>query len=163
MNIVLFYHSLRSDWNHGNAHFLRGIASERAWTWHEAADIRIFHPFPGLRKQGDLVWIGNWGDGERSAELQEFLLRPVVTLGLQGRVHGVRYPKEACEALAAAGIEYAGWVPNYEVPQVYARFRVTVHFLHIWEGLSRRPAAAAQRRHQPAAGPAPVPARCHSM
>ncbi|HEY0068056.1 MAG TPA: hypothetical protein VGB46_11855, partial [Flavisolibacter sp.] len=28
MNIVLFYHSLLSDWNHGNAHFLRGVATE---------------------------------------------------------------------------------------------------------------------------------------
>ena len=28
MHIVLFYHSLISDWNHGNAHFLRGIATE---------------------------------------------------------------------------------------------------------------------------------------
>jgi spore maturation protein CgeB len=28
MKIVLFYHSLRSDWNHGNAHFLRGIVTE---------------------------------------------------------------------------------------------------------------------------------------
>ena len=26
--IVLFCHSLRSDWNHGNAHFLRGVMSE---------------------------------------------------------------------------------------------------------------------------------------
>src|SRR5882724_7462142 len=49
------------------------------------------------------------------------------TLGLQARVHGVRYPKEACEALAAAGVAYAGWVPNYKVPQVFARFRITVH------------------------------------
>src|SRR5690606_4974656 len=28
MNIKMFYHSLVSDWNHGNAHFLRGIVSE---------------------------------------------------------------------------------------------------------------------------------------
>ncbi|MGE5295697.1 MAG: glycosyltransferase, partial [Solirubrobacterales bacterium] len=28
MNIVMFYHSVVSDWNHGNAHFLRGVASE---------------------------------------------------------------------------------------------------------------------------------------
>src|SRR3954470_5357045 len=28
MKIVLFYHSLESDWNHGNAHFLRGVATE---------------------------------------------------------------------------------------------------------------------------------------
>ena len=27
-NLVLFCHSLRSDWNHGNAHFLRGVLSE---------------------------------------------------------------------------------------------------------------------------------------
>src|SRR5690606_2581740 len=27
MKIVLFYHSLISDWNHGNAHFLRGICT----------------------------------------------------------------------------------------------------------------------------------------
>lgn len=261
MNIALFYHSLRSDWNHGNAHFLRGIASElqgrghrvsifepwaawsvvnlvaehgtrplrtfrqayphlrstvytlerldldhvlgrmdlvivhewnapelisrigahhrrhphyallfhdthhrsvtnpdslaaydlrhydgvlaygkairdiylaqgwtrRAWTWHEAADTRVFRPYPAVPKHGDLVWIGNWGDGERSAELQEFLLEPARTLGLRSQVHGVRYPKEACEALAAAGIAYAGWVPNYQVPQVFARYRVTVH------------------------------------
>src|SRR5512140_3867751 len=28
MRIVIFCHSLISDWNHGNAHFLRGIVSE---------------------------------------------------------------------------------------------------------------------------------------
>lgn len=46
MKIVMFYHSLYSDWNHGNAHFLRGIVkafqrhghevqvyeSERGWS-----------------------------------------------------------------------------------------------------------------------------------
>ena len=28
MRVVMFYHSLLSDWNHGNAHFLRGIVRE---------------------------------------------------------------------------------------------------------------------------------------
>ena len=28
MNVVLFCHSLLSDWNHGNAHFLRGVVTE---------------------------------------------------------------------------------------------------------------------------------------
>src|SRR3954471_15260757 len=28
MKLVMFYHSVVSDWNHGNAHFLRGIATE---------------------------------------------------------------------------------------------------------------------------------------
>lgn len=115
---------------YGNAirdlYLARGWA-QRVWTWHEAADTRVFFPLEGAEKQGDLVWIGNWGDEERSAELQEFLLEPVAALGLRTRVHGVRYPKEACEALAAAGIDYAGWLPNYKVPQVFARFRITLH------------------------------------
>jgi spore maturation protein CgeB len=101
--------------------------TERAWTWHEAADTRVFHPIHGEEKEGDLVWIGNWGDEERTAELHEFLIDPVRNLGLKARVHGVRYPDSGRSALAAAGIDYAGWLPNYEVPRAFARFRVTVH------------------------------------
>ena len=41
MRIVLFYHSLISDWNHGNAHFLRGIANELIRRGH---DVQIFEP-----------------------------------------------------------------------------------------------------------------------
>ena len=82
---------------------------------------------PGVAKEGDLVWIGNWGDDERTAELHEFLLQPVHDLHLKARVHGVRYPEAAKKALAEAGIEYAGWLPNYRAPEVFARYRVTVH------------------------------------
>src|SRR4051812_28384513 len=35
MRVVMFYHSLRSDWNHGNAHFLRGVATELQARGHE--------------------------------------------------------------------------------------------------------------------------------
>jgi spore maturation protein CgeB len=101
--------------------------ARRAWTWHEAADVRVFHPLAGREREGDLVWIGNWGDDERSAELREFLIEPVRRLGLRARVHGVRYPPGAQAELAAAGIEYAGWLPNHEVPEAFARFAVTVH------------------------------------
>jgi spore maturation protein CgeB len=104
----------------------RGWAA-RAWTWHEAADTRLFHPLPGEPREGDLIWIGNWGDDERTAELHELLIEPVRDLGLAARVHGVRYPDAARKALAAAGIDYAGWLPNHEVPRAFARFRVTVH------------------------------------
>ncbi len=104
----------------------RGWA-ERAWTWHEAADTRVFHPLEGQPCEGDLIWIGNWGDGERNAELHEFLITPARDLGLRTRVHGVRYPGEAKAALAGSGIEYAGWLPNDLVPHAFARFRVTVH------------------------------------
>ena len=101
--------------------------ARRVWVWHEAADTRVFLPLPESPKEGDLVWIGNWGDEERSAELHEFLLEPAKSLGLKARVYGVRYPVEALRALSAAGIEYAGWLPNFQVPAALARFRVTVH------------------------------------
>jgi spore maturation protein CgeB len=74
-----------------------------------------------------VVWIGNWGDEERTAELQEFLISPVEALQLRARVHGVRYPAEALQRLERAGIEYAGWLPNFEVPRVFASHRVTLH------------------------------------
>jgi spore maturation protein CgeB len=104
--------------------------ADRAWTWHEAADTRVFSDIrrcDGQDYDGDLVWIGNWGDEERTTELREFLLRPVERLRLKARVYGVRYPEAAIEKLRAAGIEYGGWLPNYEVPRVFSRFRATVH------------------------------------
>ncbi len=110
--------------------------ARRAWTWHEAADTRVFSPVGGQPREGDLVWIGNWGDEERTAELHEFLLDPVRDLGLKARVHGVRYPEHALRSLQAAGIDYAGWLPNYRAPQVFARYAVTVH-------VPRRPYVAA--------------------
>jgi spore maturation protein CgeB len=110
--------------------------AQRAWTWHEAADHRVFHPLPGTAREGDLVWIGNWGDDERTAELHEFLLEPVQALELRARIHGVRYPQQALASLADAGIGYAGWLPNHQAPQVFARHGVTVH-------VPRRPYVAA--------------------
>lgn len=100
--------------------------AQRAWVWHEAADVRVFKP-RSERVVEDLVWIGNWGDDERTAELREFLIEPVKQLGLRARVHGVRYPDEARRMLADAGIEYKGWLPNYDAPSAFARARMTVH------------------------------------
>ncbi len=113
----------------------RGWAKQ-AWTWHEAADTNVFCPRENHGYDGDLVWIGNWGDDERAAELQEFLLGPVKALRLKARVYGVRYPDSARAALADAGIEYRGWLPNFEAPDVFAKFRMTVH-------VPRRPYATA--------------------
>ena len=107
--------------------YLREGWAARVWTWHEAADHRRFRPLAGEPREGDLVWVGNWGDDERTAELREFLVEPVRALGLRARIHGVRYPAEARAELAAAGIAYAGWLPNYEAPVAFARHRVTVH------------------------------------
>ena len=104
----------------------RGWAS-RAWTWHEAADTRMFRPMAADGRDGDLVWIGNWADAERAAELHEYLIQPVFDLKLRASVFGVRYPAEARQALRSAGLDYGGWLPNYHVPRVFSRFRVTVH------------------------------------
>ncbi|XQA66708.1 CgeB family protein [Xanthomonas sacchari] len=107
--------------------YLRHGWSARVWTWHEAADLRVFQPQLGQAQQGDLLWIGNWGDDERAQELDTFLIQPVRRLRLRARIHGVRYPPQALQALAEAGIDYAGWLPNHRAPQAFAHFRVTVH------------------------------------
>lgn len=107
--------------------YLRQGWAERAWTWHEAADVRVFHPLPEIDRVDDLVWIGNWGDDERSNELREFLLEPTAELRLRGNVYGVRYPQEAIHEIEHAGLSYRGWLANYRVPQVFARARVTLH------------------------------------
>jgi len=112
--------------------------SRRAFTWHEAADLALFHPIKGAEKENDLVWIGNWGDDERTRELDEFLVRPAAKLGLRTIVHGVRYPAPVKAALARNGIHYAGWLPNDQTPEAFAKSRLTIH-------VPRRPYVAALR------------------
>ena len=107
--------------------YLKNGWAKRAWTWHEAADPRVFRPLAGRDREGDLVWVGNWGDDERTAELHEFLLGPVADLKLTARVHGVRYPDDARAALKRAGIGYGSWLPNFAAPEAFARYAVTIH------------------------------------
>ena len=104
----------------------------RTWTWHEAADVNIFRPLAASQRKnsdydGDLIWVGNWGDGERTAELHEYLLDPASALQLKAKVHGVRYPDKAKRALAAAGISYGGYLPNAAAPAAFSRYKFTVH------------------------------------
>ena len=104
-----------------------GWAGRQVHVWHEAADVRTFFPRASSGMAGDIVWIGNWGDEERTEELREYLFRPVEHLALRAEIYGVRYPATALEELSELGISYRGWLPNFEVPQVFANFRVTVH------------------------------------
>lgn len=110
--------------------------AQRAWVWHEAADKRVFYPRKAPKTEGDIVWIGNWGDDERTEEIEEFFIQPVKRLGLKGTVYGVRYPAEAIARLDSAGIRYGGWLPNFEVPIVFSGHRLTVH-------IPRRPYATS--------------------
>lgn len=95
-------------------------------TWHEAADTARFKPLRAAQS-ADLVFIGNGGDGERTQELRDFLIQPVMQLGLRATVHGVRYSPDQQRELASAGIELKGWLPNHRAPLVYAQHRLTVH------------------------------------
>ncbi len=99
----------------------------RVFVWHEAADIRLFHPPEGQEARHGLVWIGNWGDGERTEELQDFLFRPAREAGLPLEIFGVRYPPEALAMLEKYGISYRGWLPNARAPEIFARHLATVH------------------------------------
>jgi spore maturation protein CgeB len=99
----------------------------RAWTWHEAADTRVFRPLPQIEREADLVWVGNWAEGERNGELREFLLGPARKLRLRGSVHAVGYPRAARLRIRLAGLRYRGWIANHRVPELFARHRLTVH------------------------------------
>ena len=80
----------------------------RVHVWHEAADSALFRP-PAVETARDgLIWIGNWGDGERTAELETFLLSPARDAGLALDVHGVRYPVEAQALLTDYGARLPG-------------------------------------------------------
>ena len=75
-----------------------------------------------------LVWIGNWGDGERTAELRELPARA-------GRARSASRwtstacatPSDALALLARYGARYRGWLPNHRAPEVFARHLLTVH------------------------------------
>ena len=111
---------------------LRERYVQRGWgrqvfTWHEAADIRRFHPVTGTDCREDLIWIGNWGDGERTRELGEFLIEPARRLALSGSVRGVRYPDSALRQLGKSPLRYGGWIANADVPEAFAQHRMTMH------------------------------------
>ena len=100
---------------------------DRVFVWHEAADIRRFHPPEVEQDREGLVWIGNWGDGERSQEIVDYLLAPAREAGLPLDIYGVRYPQQAKATLKQYGARYHGWIANAAAPEVFARHLATVH------------------------------------
>ncbi|HLJ77769.1 MAG TPA: glycosyltransferase [Acidobacteriaceae bacterium] len=105
-----------------------GFDIQQAWVLHEAADTTIFRPQPNNVKTSDVLWIGNWGDGERSREIHDYLLDPAAALPDRTfLVHGVRYPEEGLAALETAGVRYGGYLPNLDAPDAYAAARLSVH------------------------------------
>ena len=88
--------------------YLRRSWAKRTWVWHEAADPRVFFPVPAppRGKDGDVVWTGDASD----AEIRELLLDPVREIGISAR-----------------GLTENGPVPSFRVPDVFARFKCSVH------------------------------------
>lgn len=100
---------------------------DRVWTLHEAADTTVFYPREAA-KATDVIWIGNWGDNERTKELREFLICPAARLPeLRFTVYGVRYPREGLDALSESGIHFGGYLPNLDAPEIYSTARMTIH------------------------------------
>jgi spore maturation protein CgeB len=99
---------------------------------HEAADVTVFKPL-AVPKTDDVVFVGNYGDGDRNDELERFVFEPRRALpGLRYAMYGVRYPDDVlarmrnqeCDGL---DIEYRGRAANVEVPLIYSRARVVLH------------------------------------
>ena len=99
----------------------------RVFVWHEAADVRLFHPPAEEGPRDGLIWIGNWGEGERTRELETYLFKPARDAGLGLDIHGVRYPAEALATLERYGVRYHGWMANAAAPAAFARRLATVH------------------------------------
>lgn len=107
--------------------YLDGFGVPQAWTFHEAADISHFHPLDEAQDI-DVLWIGNWGDEERSRELMEYLVAPVADLrNCKAVAYGVRYPEEGRRSLSGAGIEYRGYLPSLMAPRAYSRSALSLH------------------------------------
>jgi spore maturation protein CgeB len=107
--------------------YLQNGWHQNVWTWHEAADTTHYYPMENGEKVGDIVWIGNWGDDDRTAELEEFLIEPISTLGLKATFYGVRYPEKALRTLKSAGISYGGYLPTSQVSRTFSKYKATVH------------------------------------
>jgi spore maturation protein CgeB len=107
---------------------LRELGYGRVHVFHEAADTTVFAPIE-VPKSTDVVFVGNYGDGDRSHEMEEYIFGPRVDLpNLRYAVYGVRYPESVVARLNdGLDIDYGGWLPNVRVPHVYSAARVVLH------------------------------------
>ena len=106
----------------------RSLGFQRVHVLHEAADISVFAPVD-LPKTTDVVFVGNYGDGDRSHELEEYVFGPRAELRhLSYAVYGVRYPEAVLARLSnGLDIAYRGWLANVQVPCVYSSARTVLH------------------------------------
>jgi spore maturation protein CgeB len=107
--------------------YVDAFGVERTWNFQEGADVSHFRPL-SAEKDADIAWVGNWGDEERTRELEEFLIQAAMNMpGRKFAVYGVRYPQPALKKLEEAKIEYRGYLPNLDAPRSYARSVLSLH------------------------------------
>lgn len=106
----------------------RELDYENVYVFHEAADPTVFAPRP-LPKTVDVVFVGNYGDGDRSDEIEQYVFGPRRELRhLRFAMYGVRYPEQVVERMRnGLAVDYRGWVANAEVPRVYSSAKVALH------------------------------------
>jgi spore maturation protein CgeB len=108
--------------------YLTELGFERVWTFHEAADTTVFYPRTESSWRDDVIWIGNWGDEERTRELHDYLIDSARALPeLRFAIHGVRYPEAGRQEIELAGIDFRGWVANHRVPEAFGQAKMTLH------------------------------------
>jgi spore maturation protein CgeB len=108
----------------------QALGFENVSVLHEAADTTVFKPLD-RPKSTDVVFVGNYGDGDRSAELEDYVFGPRPRLPqLRYAVYGVRYPDHVVARLNnGLDISYGGWLANTAVPAVYSAARIVLHVL----------------------------------
>lgn len=106
----------------------RALGFSNVHVVHEAADTTVFRPYDLPRTQ-DVVFVGNYGDGDRDDALERFVFDPRSALPhLRFAVYGVRYPAQVVARLRnGLAVEYRGSARNWDVPRIYSASKVVLH------------------------------------
>lgn len=107
--------------------YLKNGWVDKAWTWYEAADDAHFYPRRPPYKEGDLVWVGNWGADRCADFFEEILIKPVRDLKISATLYGSGFPDPLLEKIRRAGIRFKGYLPSTAIPEVYSKYHCTIH------------------------------------
>ena len=102
---------------------------DRVWTWHEAADTRLFHP-PAQRRRAARASSGSAIGAMASArsEIEDFLLRPAASRRSAARhLWRALSRRGAGDARSAMARAIAAGRPTPRAPEIFARHLATVH------------------------------------
>ncbi|MFN6943582.1 MAG: glycosyltransferase [Cytophagaceae bacterium] len=121
------YDGLLAGCNSIKETYLKNGWIQKAWTFHEAIDSRVFYPYYSKEKEGEIVCIGNWVNGERASELEKYLIDPVNNLRIRTSIYGVGYPEDFLEKCKSCNVSYKSWVANYRIPNVLTRYSLAMH------------------------------------